>query len=405
MKKRALISLASAALLSVGAVGIGHVQGADAPQTVQAAKQAKTFKVKLTKNAVVYSSRGKRKTKKTLKKGRTYTAYGKKTIRGKRYYRLSKGRYVKADASVTLVTSISDSLANTSNISSSKTFSVTTNKSTKVYDKNGKATGTIIKKGIIEQVKGIKKILNDRYYKIGRNNYILASDTEKYGSIHSGTNEAFGKGNSNSDATSINDVENPITSDKKSPTQKEINYQLANGYVYFTDDEIKQIHDLLWDKIQNYRTENGYNKYKQNSELDNFINNSVATSTGMYQYLSVINSQDYSKLSKELPMLTEFGMNAMRGIVNPTYYGNDYDEYRFNLKDRNPAHVASDIFESLKQNPDLNKTIKGLGERNAFGSLRLRYEWNGTYSCVGIVFVAVDGTSQEWINYYNLAKD
>ncbi|MDF7683785.1 SLAP domain-containing protein [Lactobacillus sp. ESL0679] len=100
MKINKIISLSAAALLSISAIG-NTTYGTFAPQTVRAAKKAtnkkaKTFKIKLKKNAKVFTKNGKRKGKKLLKKGQTYTVYGTKTIHGKKFYRISKNRYIKA---------------------------------------------------------------------------------------------------------------------------------------------------------------------------------------------------------------------------------------------------------------------------------------------------------------------
>ncbi|WEV52127.1 SLAP domain-containing protein (plasmid) [Lactobacillus sp. ESL0731] len=100
MKINKIISLSAAALLSIGAIG-NTTYNTFAPQTVQAAKKAtskkaKTFKIKLKKNAKVFTKNGKRKGKKLLKKGQTYTVYGTKTIHGKKFYRISQNRYIKA---------------------------------------------------------------------------------------------------------------------------------------------------------------------------------------------------------------------------------------------------------------------------------------------------------------------
>lgn len=78
MKKNILISLISATLFSVGMTSITNNQGISAPQTVQAAKQGKTFKVK-----------------KSLNKGHVYTVNDQKNIHGIKFYYSNKGKRVK----------------------------------------------------------------------------------------------------------------------------------------------------------------------------------------------------------------------------------------------------------------------------------------------------------------------
>ncbi|WP_297953811.1 GH25 family lysozyme [uncultured Lactobacillus sp.] len=56
----------------------------------QAPKKARVLK----KKAHVYNKNGKR-TSKTLKKGSTVTTHGKKTINGKKYYKIAKNQYIR----------------------------------------------------------------------------------------------------------------------------------------------------------------------------------------------------------------------------------------------------------------------------------------------------------------------
>jgi hypothetical protein len=400
MKKRVLISLASAALLSVGAVGIGHVQGANAPQTVQAAKQVKAVKVKLTKNAVVYSSRGKRKTKKTLKKGHVYPTYGKKTIRGKKYYKLSHGRYIKINTASYFVeesnpTPIKPDNTNTSATSSTTDdFKVTIIKPARIYDSNGKKTAFTANKGTFRTVTGSKVINGTKYYKIGDNSYILASDIEK------GIDNNVPKEN-------INDPEPP---DK--PTQAEIDYLLANnndklGYtIYFSDSELAQIKNYLWQDIQNYRVEQGLPAYKTNVELDSLISKICASSDKMWQYEQDLAGATKITLAPYLPTMNANGMDMTDTWIENNYYGHrivgEITPKEFNFKDRNPEHVATQIFNSCKNDKSYyNKMILGHNDKAAFASLGLTYKWDGTYSFVGIAFIEVSGTSAKWLNFYN----
>ena len=85
-KKLKAISKVSVALLGT----TGFV--AAAPQvSVQAAAK---YQVYVTKKAYVYTSKGK-KTKKLYKKKAKLTVYGTKAIKGKKYYSLGKGRYIR----------------------------------------------------------------------------------------------------------------------------------------------------------------------------------------------------------------------------------------------------------------------------------------------------------------------
>ncbi|RMC38124.1 hypothetical protein F5ESL0236_07780 [Lactobacillus sp. ESL0236] len=400
MKKRVLISLASAALLSVGAVGIGHVQGADAPQTVQAAKKAKAFKVKLTKNAVVYSSRGKRKTKKTLKKGHVYPAYGKKTIRGKKYYKLSHGRYIKVNTASFIVeesnpTPIKPDNTNTSATSSTTDdFKVTIINPARIYDSNGKKTAFTANKGTFRTVTGSKVINGAKYYKIGDNSYILASDTEK--GIDNSVPNHFGE---------------PEAPDK--PTDKEWQHILHryatepdyDQIIYFSDSELAQIKNYLWQDIQNYRVEQGLPAYKTNVELDSLISKICASSDKMWDYEQDLAGATKITLAPYLPTMNANGMDMTDTWIEDNYYGRrivgEITPKEFNFKDRNPEHVATQIFNSCKADKYYNKMILGHNDKAAFAGLGLVSHWGGNYSYVGIAFIEVSGNSAKWLSFYN----
>lgn len=92
MKKKKFIALVGVALFSIG-ISTGNFTINNQPNIVQAAS---TFKITLKHNAYQYSAKGKKLNKKTLKKGKTYTAIGTKKIAGKKYYRISKSSYIKA---------------------------------------------------------------------------------------------------------------------------------------------------------------------------------------------------------------------------------------------------------------------------------------------------------------------
>lgn len=62
------------------------------PQTVEAA----TKKITLKRNAYLYNYKGNRVGNKKLYKNHTYTYYSIKKIKGKKYYKISRNRYIKA---------------------------------------------------------------------------------------------------------------------------------------------------------------------------------------------------------------------------------------------------------------------------------------------------------------------
>ena len=85
-----LVKIASGVSASVALLGAGGA--ASMPQAqVQAAVK---YQIRVSKKAYVYTSKGK-KTKKSYKKNAKVSAYGTKWIKGKKYYSLGKGRYIR----------------------------------------------------------------------------------------------------------------------------------------------------------------------------------------------------------------------------------------------------------------------------------------------------------------------
>ncbi|RMC46192.1 BspA family leucine-rich repeat surface protein [Lactobacillus sp. ESL0230] len=96
--KKMIISVASAALLSVGVTESTTATNNVSATTVKSAKKvvAKTKVVGAT--SAVYKKAGKKvvKTKQTISAGKKVKTYGKKTIAGVAYYSIGKDQYVKA---------------------------------------------------------------------------------------------------------------------------------------------------------------------------------------------------------------------------------------------------------------------------------------------------------------------
>lgn len=383
INRKMLTSIAGVALLGIGSASLSSESNPIAfVQTVNAA----TTKVQLKSNAYVYTKRGVRKRVKSLKKGRVLKSYGLVTIKGKKYYNIGKGRYIKKA-----------NVLKTSGNTASSTFLIQLTKEAPVYDANGKATGTIFKKGLVEAVQGKTLINGSQYYVLKGNKYINASDA-----IVLGETTPITPGNSNDkDKNQLEDT----GSRRDKPTQKEIDRLLANsndklGYaVYFSDSDLAQVRAALWEKIQNYRSANGYATYKSSPELDAFISKVSSTTDNMFIYADDINS---GEVAQYLPTLASNGMSAVQAVDNYKYYGNYLGAPAvFNIKDRNPEHVATEIFNSLKNDPYYESKILGLFDERAYGALGLNYNWDGDRSTVGLVFIEVSGTSSSWRNYYN----
>ena len=383
INKKVLTSIAGIVLLSIGSVSLSSESSSIA--SVQKLNAA-TTNVQLKSNAYVYTKRGGRKRVKSLKKGRILNAYSLVTVKGEKYYNIGKGRYIKK-------TNVQKNSSNTT----SSTFLIQLTKASPIYDANGRSTRNTFKKGLVIAVKGKKLINGGQFYALKDNKYISASDA-----IVLGETTPIKPGNSNDkDNNQLEDTE----SRRDKPTQKEIDKLLADnsdklGYaVYFSDSELAQIRTSLWQKIQNYRSSNGYAPYKSSSELDTFIAKVSSSTDNMFLYSEDINNGD---VAQYLPTLASNGMSAVQAVDHYKYYGNYLGAPAvFNIKDRNPEHVATEIFNSLKNDPFYECKILGLFDERAYGALGLNYNWDGERSTVGLVFIEVAGTSSDWTNYYN----
>jgi len=72
------------------------------PKTTQAVEASTSPRIQLRHNAYVYTAKGKRKSKFSLKRGTYFQTLGQKSIRGKKYYKIGKGKYIKFNNAVIL---------------------------------------------------------------------------------------------------------------------------------------------------------------------------------------------------------------------------------------------------------------------------------------------------------------
>ncbi|WP_224061496.1 hypothetical protein [Lactobacillus crispatus] len=183
------------------------------------------------------------------------------------------------------------------------------------------------------------------------------------------------------------------------------------GYIYFTDDQVSQIQNYLWQKINAYRQSKGYPAYKTNPELNNFVNRIMQKGTPEYNDLGdgIGTFQNTDTLAKFLPKLKALGMDSARSL-------NDLDAFRYNnvkqhfinLKERDPKKVADEIFNAYTKednNIDL-RTLEGHKDKYAYAALKVRFNNEGDYIDHGLElnFTVVGSYSPEWIKAWEAAK-
>lgn len=385
MKKNVLVSLSVATLLSVGAVGVNEVNGvANNTNVVQAAVK----NGKLTHNAYIYKSNGNRYGKKVLKKGKTVKILGTKKIYGKKYYRIGKNQYVK-------VANFAKKVSKANAVGGQ--YYLTHN--AYVYNAEGKRIkgADTLKKSHIFTVVGTKTINGENYLFLGNGQYVKAANAQ--------STSAEGANNSKNSTANDNKHNSSNSQSKKQEWIKE------KGYIYFTDDQVSQIQNYLWQKINAYRQSKGYPAYKTNPELNNFVNRIMQKGTPEYNALGdgIGTFQNTDTLAKFLPKLKALGMDSARSL-------NDLDAFRYNnvkqhfinLKERDPKKVADEIFNAYtreEDNIDL-RTLEGHKDKYAYAALKVKYNGEGDYidHCLELNFTVVGSYSPEWIKAWEAAK-
>ncbi|MES5158508.1 SLAP domain-containing protein [Lactobacillus crispatus] len=387
MKKNVLVSLSVATLLSVGAVGVNEVNGvANNTNVVQAAVK----NGKLTHNAYIYKSNGNRYGKKVLKKGKTVKILGTKKIYGKKYYRIGKNQYVK-------VANFAKKVSKANAVGGQ--YYLTHN--AYVYNAEGKRIkgADTLKKSHIFTVGGTKTINGENYLFLGNGQYVKAANAQST-SAEGANNQV----NNNATDTAVGNT----TGNSQSKKQEWIK---EKGYIYFTDDQVSQIQNYLWQKINAYRQGKGYPAYKTNPELNNFVNRIMQKGTPEYNALGdgIGTFQNTDTLAKFLPKLKALGMDSARSL-------NDLDAFRYNnvkqhfinLKERDPKKVADEIFNAYtreEDNIDL-RTLEGHKDKYAYAALKVRFNNEGDYIDHGLElnFTVVGSYSPEWIKAWEAAK-
>lgn len=152
--------------------------------------------ITLKRNAYIYSSKGKRKGKVYIAKGAVLINKGTKKIKGKLYYNIGAGRYVKSgnvqngtvmphSSQVIKPSKTSSNTKSTKKIGRSDDWQPGDNtlklkKNAIPYDENGKRhtdlSYTYIKKNTVLNYYGTKKIGHTTYYDLGDGVYINAAN-------------------------------------------------------------------------------------------------------------------------------------------------------------------------------------------------------------------------------------
>lgn len=150
----------------VKAVNVASFNGKKVKKT--SSSSSNTKKIRLTHNAYVYNKNGKHiKSAGTLAKNSTIRYYSTKKIKGKNYFYLGKGQYVKTANAKKVETNDEPKVEDTY---------ITLVKNSIVYDENGDAVtdAKMLSKGGQYQALAAKEIGEKWYYQIGEGQWIKA---------------------------------------------------------------------------------------------------------------------------------------------------------------------------------------------------------------------------------------
>lgn len=147
-------------------IGLGLITLQQNPSSVSAASSPR---VQLRHNSYVYSSTGKRQGKASLKRGTYLKTFGKRSIKGKAFYKIGKGRYIKKVNTVIPPKEDKDPVL----------FTVYLKDDAEFYTKpNGKPSlYTLMGKQNVYQT--YKDNNGNTWYRIKYQNWVKSSDTQK----------------------------------------------------------------------------------------------------------------------------------------------------------------------------------------------------------------------------------
>lgn len=147
-------------------IGLGLITLQQNPSSVSAASSPR---VQLRHNSYVYSSTGKRKGKASLKRGTYLKTLGKRSIKGKAFYKIGKGRYIKKVNTVIPPKEDKDPVL----------FTIYLKDDAEFYTKpNGKhSLYTLMGKQNVYQT--YKDNNGNTWYRIKYQNWVKSSDTQK----------------------------------------------------------------------------------------------------------------------------------------------------------------------------------------------------------------------------------
>lgn len=323
----------------IKAVNVASFNGKKVKNTSSTNSTSNTKKIRLTHNAYVYNKNGKRiKSAGTLAKNSTIKYYSTKKIKGKNYFYLGKGQYVKTANAKKVETNEEPKVADTY---------ITLVKNSIVYDESGNAVdgAKMLSKGGQYQALAAKEIGEKWYYQIGEGQWIKA------------VNAAVTQGpelikDASFVAPSLKTPSTDVDQDATIITLKNDTYTYNNKGVQSTSDKFAAGHKLrvteltwIWIPSQNKAVEfyrlasdpSGYikaddvstisgkplnaNNSAQEAQQANTVasaNDKSALNTAINSSVAVKNSEQYKLSSSDLKNAYDTALANAQNIVKST---------------------------------------------------------------------------------------
>lgn len=400
MKKNILIGLAGVALLSLSSVNMSNDVTQVSATTIRVGKINR-----LQRNAYIYNARGKRIKVASLKRGRNIKVLSKKIIKGKTYAKIGKNQYIK--------------LANFSKFSASNKPTGLLKHNAYVFDKNGKRVHKpSLKKDKIVTLYGTRYIKGKKYYQIGKNRFIKASNVADSIPIVSDNNESNNNStvshNTQINGSSVANANNNVTNSTSTGSSNRTSVA-ASGNVSKTSSDVASQSNKNKDenKLNDIPAVDPYQKKQQ--ELEQAREESVNTNRvtdedkrlnqptidGPYTADATLlhdgfiydeNGQHipgkyvYKDLSgKFKPVWTRLGYKVINGhkyyliqYNTPKNYYVKYDVFAKNGKDENPKPLTSKQLAAARQFlQDADYIWKARGDEYSLSSYADRNNYDG----------------------------
>lgn len=394
-KNKVIATLASSVMLAGGILAVNSVQ--NDLSTVQTVQAARTYRITLKHNAAYYNARGKRVGKSVVKKGRTLKAYGTKTIKHKKYYRVGGREYIKA-SNARIAKSTKASSKSTHMFTSGDYYRLKHN--AYIYNARGKRVGkTTLKKNSYVYVQGSATIRGKKHLQVANGEYIVAANAKPmiwHSSTTTNTNEPVNNNHSsntssNSSTTNTSKPTNNSSKSQSNSSKSESNnnhpeYSLDNpdNFPNYLTNNVEHVKQLVLDKINAARQRTKWyapstsmhgmcQPYKTNSEIQAMADMRAKEAMTLFNHVrpngeSMRSVDEYIKLLPNTSKLFKNGFPLGAGETLSGVYASKTDE-----------ETADGLFNQLMRDDAHRAVLLSDDSRVGYAAVGLQFDPKGGY--------------------------